>query len=83
MLGPEERVQAAGSDILVPGYSVPSFVHWDGASLRDLIVAEGSWQFPDAKVRVYLNVGTESDPQLNDFFYAQSEGADLVSTGAG
>ncbi|UCD76838.1 MAG: VCBS repeat-containing protein [Phycisphaerales bacterium] len=81
-LGPEELVQAGGVDILVPGYSVPSFTRWDGDGLADLIVGEGSG-VDTPKVRVYLNVGTPSDPQFSDFFYAQSEGADLTEEGDG
>ena len=82
-LGPEERVEAGAIDIVVPGYSVPSFGDWNGDNLKDLIVGEGSGLDPNARVRVYLNVGTESDPQFTDFFYAQSEGADLSSVGSG
>ncbi|UCG59687.1 MAG: hypothetical protein JSU70_09250 [Phycisphaerales bacterium] len=81
-LGPEELVQADGSDIQVPGYSVPSFVRWNGDNLKDLVIGEGGG-FGDAKVRVYLNVGTEFDPQFSDYFYAQSEGADLVCPAGG
>jgi hypothetical protein len=81
-LGPEELVQADGSDIQVPGYSVPSFVDWNNDNLKDLVIGEGGG-FGDAKVRVYLNVGTESDPQFSGHFYAQSEGADLVCPASG
>jgi hypothetical protein len=80
LLGPEELVQAGGSDVDVPGYSVPSFVPWDGDNLKDLIVGEGG---VDGKVRVYLNGGTQSAPQFSSFSYAQSEGADLVVPGVG
>jgi WD40 repeat protein len=75
--GPEEFVQASGADIVVPGYSVPSFVRWDGDDLRDLIVGEGGDEYP-GKVRVYLNVGTSSDPEFGGHFYVQSLGDDLT-----
>jgi len=82
-LGPEELVQDdGGADIAVPGYSVPTFVHWDGDGLKDLVIGEGSGTLP-AKVRVYLNSGTVSDPQFSDYFYAQSDGFDLVVPGEG
>lgn len=81
-LGPEEQVQSNGVDIVVPGYSVPSFVHWDGDDLRDLIVGEGSGT-ETARVRIYLNVGASGQPQFASFFYAQSEGEDLVVPGGG
>ena len=81
-LGPEELVQANGVDIQVPGYSVPSFVDWNNDKLNDLVIGEGGG-FGDAKVRVYLNVGTESNPQFSDYFYAQSNGSDLTCPASG
>ena len=79
-LGPEELVQADGLDIDVPGWSVPSFVNWDGDDLKDLVVGEGG---NPGKVRVYLNVGTPSAPQFSACFYAQSDGFDLEVPGSG
>ncbi len=81
-LGPEELVGAGGLDIVVPGYSVPSFVDWDNDGLQDLIVGEGSGTYT-AKVRVYLNVGTPDEPQFLDYFYVQSNGSDLMCPGSG
>jgi hypothetical protein len=81
-LGPEEIIQANGADIQVPGYSVPSFVDWNNDNLQDLVIGQGSG-FGDAKVRVYLNVGTESAPAFADYFYAQSQGSDLTCPASG
>ncbi len=81
-LGPEELVQANGVDIEVPGYSVPSFVDWNNDNLKDLVIGEGGG-IRDGKVRVYINVGTEPNPQFSDYFYAQSEGADLTCPASG
>lgn len=81
-LGPEEFVTAGGTDIDVPGYSVPSLTHWDGDDLEDLIVGEGGGGYP-GKVRVYLNVGTAQAPLFSDYLHAQSEGADLVCAASG
>jgi len=81
-LGPEEFVRAGGVDIVVPGYSVPSFADWNNDGLKDLIVGEGSSSSP-GKVRVYLNVGFESDPCFVEYFYAQADGADLTCAGQG
>ena len=81
-LGPEEILQAGGVDIVVPGYSVPSFEDWNNDGLRDLIVGEGGNGFP-GKVRIYLNMGTESHPCFTDYFYVQAEGVDLTVTPAG
>lgn len=80
--GREELVQADGLDIQVPGYSVPSFGDWNNDNLNDLIVGEGGG-FGDAKVRVYLNVGTESEPQFSEPFYARSYAQDLTVPASG
>jgi len=82
-LGPEELVQANSTIISVPGYSVPSFVDWNGDGLKDLVVGEGPATLSQGKVRIYLNVGSEAEPQFGVYFYAQSEGVDLVVPGAG
>lgn len=83
MLGAEELVKAGGVDILVPGYSVPSFVFWDGDGLKDLVVGEGGGGVAEGKVRVYLNVGSWTVPAFASYFYAQSDGSDLVDPGSG
>jgi hypothetical protein len=82
-LGSEEFVKANGVDIDVGEYSVPSFVDWNNDGLKDLVIGQGSGASPPGKVRVYLNVGTESDPQFSNFFYAQSNGVDLTCTASG
>jgi len=71
-LGPEELVKANSIDIDVGTYSVPSFVDWDNDNLKDLVIGTGS-----GYVRVYLNDGAESAPSFSDYFYAQSNGANL------
>lgn len=84
--GSGETIQANGADIEVPGCSVPCFVDWNNDQLKDLIIGEGGYDggstFP-GKVRVYLNVGTESNPQFSDYFYARSYGSDLTCTASG
>ena len=82
ILGPEELVEAGGVTIEVPGYSVPSFAHWDRDGLPDLVVGAGSGS-DTAKVRVYLNVGSAGNPEFDAYFYVQSEGSDLVCPGGG
>ena len=76
-LGPEELVQANDFDIAVPGWSVPSFVHWNNDGLEDLVVGEGG-SLDNGKVRVYLNDGAPGHPHFTDYFNAQSSGSDLV-----
>ncbi len=80
-LGPEELIQAKGSDIQVPGYSVPCLADWNNDGLADLIIGEGG--STAGKVRIYLNVGTSTDPEFADYFYAQSNGADLTVSASG
>jgi hypothetical protein len=72
-LGPEELVQADNFDIVVAGYSVPSCFDWNNDDLQDLVIGQGGGS-GDAKVRVYLNLGTESSPRFSDSFcfYVQS-----------
>ncbi len=82
-LGPEEIVQANGIDIQVPGYSVPSFIEWNNDGLKDLVIGQGSGAQPPGKVRVYLNVGTETYPQFSDFVYVKSKNADLTIPASG
>ncbi len=83
VLGPVEFVQSNGVDIEVPGYSIPSFVPWDGDTLPDLVVGEGGGTIAPGMVRVYRNIGTRDEPSFGDFFYVQSEGVDLVIPGGG
>lgn len=81
-LGPQEFVQAKGSDIQVSGYSVPCLADWNNDGLADLIIGEGGGTTA-GKVRIYLNVATLSAPQFSDYFYAQSNGTDLTVPAAG
>lgn len=81
--GPGGIIQANGVDISVSGYSVPSFVEWNGDALKDLVIGEGGGTAPTGKVRIYLNVGAPGLPQFTDYFYAQSNGVDLVVTASG
>jgi hypothetical protein len=76
-LGPEELVQANGSDLQVIGCSVPSYVDWNDDGANDLVVGEHI-SYTAGKIRVYLNIGGPNDPLFADYFYAQSNGADLT-----
>ena len=72
----EETATINGYDIDVGTYSVPSCADWNNDGLTDLIVGTGS-----GYVRVYLNVGTDSEPQFSNItsksFYAKSGSSDL------
>ncbi|MHC4546955.1 MAG: FG-GAP-like repeat-containing protein [Planctomycetota bacterium] len=78
-LGPEEVVEADGVDIGVGAFSVPSFVDWDSDNLGDLVVGCGYGKVywdddahkdllvgqSDGTIKIFLNVGTESDPNFD------------------
>jgi hypothetical protein len=81
-LGPEELVQANGSDLQVIGCSVPSYVDWNEDGANDLVVGEHI-SYTAGKIRVYLNIGGPNDPLFADYFYVQSNGADLTLPAAG
>ena len=83
IVGPEQLIQAGGSVIEVPGYSVPSYADWNNDGLNDLVVGEGSGsEMP--RVRVYLNEGTAAEPQFSGYFYAQyTAGGGLTAVGGG
>lgn len=83
LLGPAQTIQAAGADIAVPGFSVPSWIDWNSDGLKDLVVGEGGGVAPQGKVRTYLNVGTAAEPAFSNYAYAQSGGADLAVTAGG
>ncbi|MGD2094897.1 MAG: FG-GAP-like repeat-containing protein [Phycisphaerales bacterium] len=78
----EELIQADGHTIEVPGYSVPSFVDWNNDDLNDLVIGEGGYSDP-GKIRVYLNAGTEPEPQFSEYFYVQSDNGDLTCPASG
>jgi len=71
-LGPEQIVQAAGSDIFVNSYSVPSFADWNNDGRCDLIVGDGGGIQPMGRVRIYLNSGTASEPAFTTHFYVMA-----------
>jgi len=77
VLGPERFVQANGADIVVPGYSVPSFVDWNNDGLKDLLVGQGG-NYNSPAVRVYLNQGSPSEPVFSTYSYVKTSGGDPV-----
>ena len=78
--GPQQVIQAGGSDIVVGRFATPIFEDWNNDGLNDLIIGEGEAM---GKVRIYLNGGSAGAPVFNAFFYAQAAGSDLevISTG--
>jgi len=82
-LGLGEFVKAGSVDIAVPGYSVPSYVDYNSDDLPDLIVGEGSGSYNPARVRVYINGGSRSNPQFSSYSYVQAGGSQLNCQGIG
>ena len=76
-----QNIEAAGSDISVDSYSVPAVADWNSDGLVDLIVGEKT--VDGGKVRVYLNTGDAANPAYTTFFYAPSQGSDLVVPAVG
>jgi hypothetical protein len=78
----EQNVQAGGADLAVDSYSVPALADWNNDGAPDLVVGEKT-AAGQGKVRVYLNTGSAASPVLDTYFYAQSDGADLVVPASG
>ncbi len=83
VLGPDEVIQSGGVDIQMPNEAAPSVVDWDEDGLPDLVVTNGYGTTIPVKVRVFLNIGTASEPRFDGFFFAQAGGSDLVEPGSG
>ena len=77
-LGPAQAVQASGSDLLVPGYAVPTYADWDNDGRMDLIVGEGG-SGHEGYVRVYLNTGTAAAPQFAGYSHATTAAGPWVT----
>jgi len=69
-------VQAAGGDLMVDGYAVPSLADWNSDGLTDLIVGEKT-AAGTGKIRVFLNSGTNTDPVYDSFLFAQGNEGDV------
>lgn len=82
-LGPEEILQSGGVDIQMPNEAAAAYVDWDEDGRGDLVVSNGYGSTIPVKVRVFLNIGTASEPRFSGFFFAQAGGSDLVEPGSG
>ncbi len=81
-LGPEQFVQAGGTNLQVVNYSVPALADWNSDGLPDLLVGE-KFDTVSGKIRVYLNSGTATAPVFGSFSYVQAAGTDLVLPATG
>ena len=82
VLGAEQIVQAGGANLVVTGYSVPSFIDWNNDGLKDLLIGEGGGGYA-AKARVYLNTGTSMQPAFSTYSFVQSNGGELTVPSSG
>ena len=67
-------VECDGQKIDVGSYAAPLAVDWNSDGLKDLL----SGQFDGGMIRYYPNVGTNSSPQFDSFFYLM-DGASPIS----
>ena len=87
-LGP---VEAGGAEIDVPAYSVPALSDWNNDGLTDLLVGEKVTEYCGpcvgdrdyGKVRLYLNEGSQANPQFGAWAYIQSGGTTLAVNAEG
>ena len=69
------KLEAAGKPIDVEiGHAAPYFVDFDGDGVKDLLVG----QFGSGKLRIYKNVGSNSQPKFDKFTFFQADGADAT-----
>lgn len=77
--GTATPILCSGNPIDIGSYSDPLVVDWNEDGLKDLIVgqfSEGTGD--DGKIRIYLNVGTNSSPAFTSWEYMQADGTDIV-----
>jgi hypothetical protein len=75
-------IQAAGADLKVDGYSVPSLADWNNDGVADLVVGEKTTA-GIGKARVYVNSGTNAEPVYGSFVFAQGADGDLSVPASG
>ena len=56
------------------GHAAPYFVDFDGDGVKDLLVG----QFGSGKLRIYKNIGSNSQPKFDKFTFFQAGGADAI-----
>ena len=71
--GPE-MINDAGVPIDVGNYAAPEAYDWNLDGAKDLVLG----QFSEGKIRLYLNLGPDTDPYFNGCTYYQSGGTDIT-----
>jgi translation initiation factor RLI1 len=68
------KLKANGKTIDINiGHLVPCVTDWNNDGKKDLIVG----QFSGGKIRLYLNYGTDSNPEFKDFSYLHAGGKEI------
>ncbi|MFH1999923.1 MAG: hypothetical protein ABIK28_09590 [Planctomycetota bacterium] len=55
------------------GHLVPCVVDWNEDGRKDLVVG----QYQDAKIRLYLNKGSDAEPRFDGFEFMQAGGKEI------
>ena len=79
-LAPGFVIEANGKPIeVLVGHAAPYMIDFNGDGRKDLVVGEfGTDVVNSGRARVYLNVGTDENPQFKDFTYLQAGGRDAM-----
>jgi hypothetical protein len=65
------RIEAGGEPITVDvGHAAPFVGDFDGDGVRDLLVGE----FSQGRMRIFRNVGTDTEPQFEDHVFFEAGG---------
>jgi hypothetical protein len=79
MLQVGERVLSGGQPLKVEAHAIPCVHDWNNDGRKDLIVG---YRYGD-KVALYLNQGSDSQPEFSGFVNLQANGEDIWHPGAG
>ena len=72
--GPQELVQSGGVNIDVGYYGSPQMFDWNGDGKKDLVLG----QYGSGKIRLYENVGEDSAPVFNGYYFMAAGGAEIT-----
>jgi hypothetical protein len=74
-LSPGVKLEADGGPIDVEvGHAAPYYVDFDDDGVKDLLVG----QFGGGKLRIYKNIGSNTEPKFDKFEFFQAGGADAT-----
>jgi len=79
MLRPGEYLLTNGEPLDLEAHAIPCVHDWNNDGRKDLIIG---YRYGD-KVALYLNQGSDSEPEFADYVNLQADGVDIVHVGAG